>query len=153
MQLNKNQQAFFALMRAGLWEQEVRLAQYDEIDFSEIYRLAEEQSVVGLIAAGLEHVIDIKPPQESVLQFVGQTLQLEQRNVVMNAFIEKLIGKLRGEDIYTLLVKGQGIAQCYERPQWRACGANPLKVSTVMTGMCRRFVTSAFTLPSGPGPV
>lgn len=26
------------------------------------------------------------------------------------------------EGIYTLLVKGQGVAQCYERPMWRASG-------------------------------
>ena len=47
----------------------------------------------------------------------------------MNAFIAKLIGKLRNEDIYTLLVKGQGIAQCYERPLWRACGDVDLYLS------------------------
>lgn len=29
---------------------------------------------------------------------------------------------MRTEGIYTLLLKGQGIAQCYERPQWRSCG-------------------------------
>lgn len=119
---NTNQLAFFTLLRAGLWEQEAQLSHLGEIDYSAIYTLAEEQSVVGLVAAGIEHVSDIKLPKGTVLQFVGQTLQLEQRNNSMNAFIEELIGKLRSEDIYTLLIKGQGIAQCYERPQWRACG-------------------------------
>lgn len=115
-------EVFFALIRGGLWEQEVQLQQYGEIDFSELMSLAEEQSVVGLVAAGLEHVTDIKLPKEDVLQFVGQALQLEQRNEAMNAFIAELIEKLRRGNVYTLLVKGQGIAQCYERPQWRACG-------------------------------
>lgn len=87
-----------------------------------MYRIAEEQSVIGLIAAGLEHETDVKVPQQWALQFAGQTIQLEQRNKTMNDFIAKLIGKLRNEDVYTLLVKGQGIAQCYERPLWRACG-------------------------------
>lgn len=40
----------------------------------------------------------------------------------MNAFVASLIERLRAEDVYTILVKGQGIAQCYERPLWRACG-------------------------------
>lgn len=40
----------------------------------------------------------------------------------MNTFIADLVEKMRKEGIYTLLVKGQGIAQCYERPLWRAAG-------------------------------
>ncbi len=119
---NNTTEAFFALLRAGLWEQDVRLLQYGEIHFNEVYRLAEEQSVIGLIAAGFEHVKDVSVPKEIVLQFVGQTLQLEQRNIAMNGFIKEIVQRLRAADIYTLLVKGQGIAQCYERPLWRASG-------------------------------
>ena len=129
MCVDNYQKVFFELLRAGLWEKEVRLSQYKEIDYSVILNLAEEQSVVGLVAAGLEHVLDVKVPQVWALQFAGQTIQLEQRNKAMNAFISKLIGKLRNEDIYTLLVKGQGIAQCYERPLWRACGDVDLYLS------------------------
>lgn len=119
---NTNQLAFFALLRAGLWEQEAQLSHWGEIDYSAVYSLAEEQSVVGLVAAGIEHVFDIKVPKEKALLFAGNAMQLEQRNTSMNQFIEELIGKLRAKDIYTLLIKGQGIAQCYERPLWRACG-------------------------------
>ena len=121
MAVNVND-AFFALLRAGLWEKEVRLSTYEPVDFSAILSLAEEQSVVGLIAAGLEHVIDKKPAKQDVIQFIGQTLQLEQQNTAMNYFISVLVDKMRVEDIYALLVKGQGIAQCYERPLWRSCG-------------------------------
>ncbi len=122
MTLNNNQLAFFELLRAGLWEKQARLSVFGAIDFMEVYRIAEEQSVVGLIAAGLEHVTDVKLPKEDILQFVGQALQLEQRNMAMNAFIAKLIAQLRTAEINALLVKGQGIAQCYEKPLWRACG-------------------------------
>ena len=117
-----NVEAFFALLRAGLWEQDVNLLPYGKIDFSAIYNLAEEQSVIGLVAAGLENVVDTKVPQKDALTFVGTALQLEQRNSAMNRFVGELIVKLRAKDIYALLVKGQGIAQCYERPLWRACG-------------------------------
>lgn len=122
MNLDNNQLAFFELLRAGLWEKEARLSMFGAIDFMVVYQIAEEQSVVGLVAAGLEHVTDVKVPKEDVLQFVGSTLQLEQRNKTMNEFVGKLTEKLRKESIYALLVKGQGIAQCYERPLWRACG-------------------------------
>lgn len=119
---DNNIQAFFELLRAGLWEKEARLSQYNEIDYAAIMRLAEEQSVVGVITAGLERVVDVKVPKEDLLQFVGSSLQIEQQNKAMNAFVAKLIDQLRGADVYSLLLKGQGIAQCYEKPLWRAPG-------------------------------
>jgi hypothetical protein len=122
VRIDNNTRAFLSLVQAGLWEQEVRLEPFGKVDFEEIMRLAEEQSVVGLVTAGLEHVADVNVPSEDKLQFVGQTLQIEQRNEAMNAFIGNLVNKMRIHGIYTLLLKGQGIAQCYERPLWRTCG-------------------------------
>ena len=95
---------------------------YGEIDFSAVLDLAEEQSVVGLLAAGIEHVVDGRPAKKDVLQFIGRTVQLEQRNQAMNYFIGVLVEKMREAGITVLLVKGQGVAQCYERPLWRSCG-------------------------------
>lgn len=114
--------AFFALMQAGLWEKEVRLEPYGKVDSSEVYSLTSEQSVVGLIAAGLEHIADVQVPQNVALTIVGDVMQLEQKNREMNEFIASIVCQLRKNGIDTLLVKGQGIAQCYERPLWRASG-------------------------------
>ena len=122
MKLDNNQQAFLALLRAGLWEQDIQLSQYEPIDFSKVYLLAEEQTVVGLIAAGLEHVIDIKIPQDVALSFAGDALQQEQQNMAMNAFVSEQTERMRNLNIDAILVKGQGIAQCYERPLWRTSG-------------------------------
>ena len=119
--LDNNTQAFLALVRAGLWEQDVQLLPYGNIKWPEVYRLATEQSVLGLVLSGLEHS-DVKPPKELLLLWIGEVQQIEQRNKAMNAFIADIIEKLRKENIYTLLVKGQGIAQCYEKPLWRSSG-------------------------------
>ena len=119
---NNNIEAFFALLRAGLWEQGVRLQPYGDIDFQAVYDLADEQSVVGLIAAGLEHVEDRKVVKAEALPFLKKVYALEQRNESMNAFIGSMVEKMRETGIYTLLVKGQGVALCYERPLWRSCG-------------------------------
>lgn len=129
MQLDNNQKAFFELLRAGLWEKEARLSELKGIDYYSILRLAEEQSVVGLVTAGLERTSDVKIPKDVVRQFIGGALRLEQRNTAMNAFIAGLIEQLRAADVYAVLVKGQGIAQCYERPLWRACGDVDLLLS------------------------
>ena len=116
------QGAFFALLRAGLWSKEIRLLPFGMVDFTRLLDIAQEQSVVGLIAAGIEQVSDTKVAKKDVLQFVGQSLQLEKKNIAMNSFIESLVDKLRNAGVYMLLVKGQGIAQTYEKPLWRSCG-------------------------------
>ena len=118
---NHNIHAALALIQAGLWEKEARLLQYGDIDFDEVLCFAEEHSVVGLVATGFEQTIDAKPPQEILLQFVGEALQLEQRNREMNVFVASLVEKMRKADIYGLLVKGSGLAQCYSKPLWRNC--------------------------------
>ena len=121
MGLNKNQRAF-ALLKAGLWEKDESLLPLGEIDYSVVQQIAEEQSSVGLVAAGMEHVVDNKVPKQDLLQFIGQTLQIEEQNKAMNYFIGVLVEKMKDEGIYSLLVKGQGVAQSYERPLWRASG-------------------------------
>lgn len=113
---------FFKLIKAGLWEQELVLFSLGKTDLEEVYRMATSQSVVGLIASGLEHAVGAKAPKLSVLPFMGRVLQIEQRNIEMNRFVAKLIRTLNARGIKALLVKGQGIAQCYERPLWRSAG-------------------------------
>ena len=131
---------FFVLVRAGLWEKECFFSQHNNIDFGLIYKVAQEQSVVGLIAAGLEHVKDINVPQEWALQYIGSTLQIEQRNKAMNIFISELIESLRREGVYSLLVKGQGVAQCYERPLWRASGDVDLLLSKSNYVLAKKYL-------------
>ena len=116
------QKAFFELLRAGLWEQSVRLLPYEPLDFEALYQLANDQSVVGLLAAGLERVEDRKVTKPEALPFLKKVYSLEGRNAQMNSFIEALVSKMRNAGINTILVKGQGVAQCYGRPQWRSSG-------------------------------
>ena len=103
-------------------EKEVQLVPYGDIDFAAVQKLAEEQGILGLVAAGIEHIVDTKPQKKDVLQFIGRTVQMEQRNQEMNHFIGTLVEKMRDAGIFALLVKGQGVAQCYERPLWRSSG-------------------------------
>ena len=130
---------FFALLRAGLWERGVRLSKYETpgpstaasgaqslvagvLDTEAVYKIADEQAVVGIVAAGFEHVEDRKMQKAEVLSFLKKAVSIEGRNMTMNDFVASLLGKMQAEGISALLVKGQGIAQCYERPLWRSSG-------------------------------
>ena len=127
----RNINAFFALVRAGLWADtestDIMAQEFTEsVDWGEVYRLANEQSVLGLVLAGIDwlkvHDTRFTVLQDLLLQWIGEVQMLEQQNKAMNDFIEKIVEKMQTAGIYTLLVKGQGVAQCYEKPQWRVCG-------------------------------
>ena len=116
-----NKDAFFALLRAGLWGKadanlNVGLNLNEGLNWENVYQLAQEQSVQGLVLQGLEELrakgLELRVPQMLLLQWIGEVQIIEQQNKDMNAFIADLIEKLRKADIYALLVKGQGIAQC-----------------------------------------
>ena len=126
---NRDIKTFLSFLKAGLWENSVQFSSSDIISFEEIFNLAEEQSVVGVVTAGLEYVSGVSIPKENVLTFVGSTLQIEEHNKAMNNFIAGLIERMREADIFSLLIKGQGIAQCYEKPLWRASGDVDLLLS------------------------
>ena len=139
---NYNTQVFLELLRTGLWEKEIRPLRFDGIDYEVIYQLADSQAVVGLVAAGMEHIKGTSALRKDVMPFLSRVVALEQRNAAMNSFIQDLMGTIRSEGIECLLIKGQGIAQCYERPHWRAAGDVDLFLDS------RSFEKAALFLPS-----
>ena len=125
--MNKNQKVFFELLKAGLWSDgnpDIRID--GTTDWQEVYQLAQEQSLQGVVLQGIEELrakgLELSVPKMLLLQWIGNVQVIEQRNKDMNAFVAALIGKLRKANIYAILVKGQGVAQCYEKPLWRAPG-------------------------------
>lgn len=134
MKNNKSIETFFALIRAGLWAdklvhgEELIVNGSSNVDWEEVYRIAEEQSVIGVVLAGIEKTNMNRtdnlnrPSQGMLLQWIGEMQMLEQQNKEMNYFIGVLIDKMRVDGINAVLVKGQGVAQCYQRPLWRVSG-------------------------------
>ena len=129
MRADKNYWTFFALIREGLWEdadvnESSSMSHVSlDVDWNEIYRFANEQSVLGLMLASVDRLPKTnRPPKDMLLQWIGEIQMMEQQNKAMNAFIAELITRLREDGVYAVLVKGQGIAQCYDKPLWRACG-------------------------------
>ena len=122
MRLTNTQQAFLELVRAGLWagDESTDLGT-ESLVWDKVYQFAAEQSVVGLVLAGVEHA-NVKLPQELLLQWIGEAQILEQQNLTMNKFIRDLFKRLLDANINAVLIKGQGVAQNYGNPLWRSCG-------------------------------
>lgn len=137
--MKKSKRAFFELIKAGIFPVHGEGGMdhdslFKDVGWEKVYQLAQEQSVQGLLLHGIEELrakdIELNVPKVLLLQWIGEVQVIEHRNKEMNVFIANLIEKLRKNDIYALLVKGQGVAQCYEKTLWRCPGDVDLFLST-----------------------
>ncbi len=143
-------EAFFALVRAGLFPVHgegvmVHDSLFKDVDWNEVYQMAQEQSVQGLVLAGIEQYknlnVNFDVNQKLLLQWIGEVQMIEQRNKAMNVYIAELIEEMRSQGIYTLLVKGQGLAQCYSQPIWRSSGDVDLLLSKDNYEKAKAFIS------------
>lgn len=115
-------EAFLALVRAGLWAESANVGVLTDAQWKAVFRLADEQTVVGLIGAAMEKLQGERPPKFFRNSVVSTAFSLEQRNQLMNALLEQQATDFQQLGIRPLLIKGQGLAQCYVHPMLRACG-------------------------------
>ena len=123
---------FFALLRAGLWnEVPVRAAFEPCPDWEALYRLAAAQTVVPLVADGIGRLPrELLPTEPERLDpFICDLMSTAKRNQRLDAFIPKLFSSL-GE-IPAVLVKGQSVAVDYPEPERRQPGDIDLLVPPV----------------------
>ncbi len=126
---DKNISTFLTLIRAGLWETAhiphswLSDLNTELVGWGKIFMLADEQTVSGILLSGIEKLPQCyRPSQDFLLNLIGNIQVLEYHNKAMNHFISVLLQKMKFDRINVLLVKGQGIAQCYEKPLWRVNG-------------------------------
>ena len=122
---------FFALVRSDLWgkagsNHNVDLDLNEKVEWDKVYQLSQEQAVQGMVLHGIERLKrqndKLSIPQVFLLQWIGEVQLIEQRNREMNVFVADLFEKLHNQGVEAFLVKGQGLAQCYEKPLWRTSG-------------------------------
>ena len=114
---------FFALLRAGLWNEVPARAPFvGGVDWEALYRLAFAQTVVPLVTDGVNRLPQefLPAEPERLDPFLGDMMATAKRNRVLDAFIPKLFGALQG--IPVVLVKGQSLALDYPDPERRQPG-------------------------------
>lgn len=116
---------FFRLLRAGLW-QSVNEPLSETPDWTYIYRLACEQTVQGIMADGIAlykaEYPDIQKNMQGYDEFLNQCAQIIRQNYKVNHVQAKVCGMLEAAAIDYVVIKGQGVAQCYSKPMLRCSG-------------------------------
>jgi hypothetical protein len=117
-------QAFFSLLRAGLWKTVPDSSfDLDEEAWDRLFDMARAQTVEALVYDGILLLPpDRFPPKPLLLKWTVIVDRIEKRNARMNQSIEELNDCFTAEGVSPLLLKGQGVAACYEEPAHRLCG-------------------------------
>ena len=118
--------ALLCLLRAGLWEcppdESVPFPLTVEV-WRCVYDLAVRQTVTGLLYRALHHLPDAwQPDEELTMRWAVAADAIERTNRRMTATVDALFSLMREEGLHPVLMKGQGIATCYEHPLLRECG-------------------------------
>ena len=122
--LDKSEQAFLELYKAGLWGTEMReeLFEDKEIDWERVSVMAREQTVVGIVGMAMSRLPNGRVPRTTYLRFLSNIKTIEDSNDKMNAFIPVLFKTLDDLGVRTWLLKGQGVGQNYADPRKRQPG-------------------------------
>lgn len=95
-------------------------------DWQNAYLLAEKHALVGLLFSAIEKLNEqdktYMPPTPLLYQWMGETLQIENRNVKVNYAAEQLTSIVKDGGLRSCVLKGQGIARLYPKPERRQSG-------------------------------
>ena len=138
--MDRAQTRFIELMRAGLWGIPANPENFkpDSVDWKAVLRIAKQQTMLVVVADGIETLPrELWPPRKAMVKLAMLRLQTEQAHELLNSTIAQIVNALDAEGVHSVLLKGQGIAQNYLRPESRCCG--DIDLYTGLGGYQRAF--------------
>ncbi len=115
---------FLALLRAGLWEQDLRLPSVpDTAGWEQLLALSREQAVMGLLLKGIAHLpAEQRPPEE--LQPILRTVEeaFARANARYAHVQAELLQQLADAGLHPVVQKGREAAKYYADPSARQVG-------------------------------
>lgn len=124
--LSRSQQAFFLLLRSGLWECDISdfsLFPLSQQEWDDVFHMAGSQTVQGLVYRGFQHLPDdLFPSQSQVWQWVSIAARLEKEYRQFCQQTADTFQMLDKEGLQPFLQKGLAVAQYYEHPELRVNG-------------------------------
>jgi len=119
-------QAFFTLLRSGLWNKPVDSEEcfpLSEPEWRKVFEVSIQHTVEGIVFDGIQKLSSGKfPPKEIHIKWLLLTEKISQRNTQMNEIIAEQNAFFSKNDVYPVLLKGQSLAVYYDNPSRRVCG-------------------------------
>lgn len=126
--MNKNREILLKLVRVAMgWETDFSLP--EDVNWKEVFVLAQEQGVNAIALDGLEVLMQKKPEamqtveaKQILLKSIGNLQMTESHNLNQLSALLKLSDILSKKDIPFMIMKGFACAKNYPNPKHRPCG-------------------------------
>lgn len=121
--MERHEEVFFSLLRSGLWGGAPEIPEGFE-DWGKVARLAKSQSVLGVVG-------DVMLSEKRIAAQLSAEMKTKIKTFIManmmthgklNGVLVNVVSHLSAEGIRSVLLKGQGLAQYYPKPELRQCG-------------------------------
>lgn len=110
------------LVRCALWGKSANSMDCVP-DWGEVLRLAEQQTVLGLVADSLRFLPEaLHPTEESYRKLQIKAVVIARSHALLNMKLAQTKRYLESNGLKTVLFKGQGVALNYPNPMSRQCG-------------------------------
>ena len=116
---------FVELLQVSLGTREELSRVPSAVEWQGIFDEVQRQAVAGIIACGIERLPkEQQPPQTILLQWIGLTLQIEQRNKLTTKVCGEVVGQMEKDGLRCCVLKGQANHRYYPEgmANRRACG-------------------------------
>lgn len=114
------EEKLFSLLRLAFWGESMKSPVSKE-EFAEVLRLAEQQTVYGLVFDGLSRLNE-KYDKQQVLQGLAICQKIQNMNELVNKEMKGIVQILNQRNIDYLIVKGQTIGVLYPKQHLRMPG-------------------------------
>ena len=135
----KNEEILLSLLRSALWGEEF-LDKLSQEEFTQVLRLAKEQTVVGLVFDILKDT-KIEGAQNKALIFdtLGLTERIKHHNLLIDRELISFAQRCKDVGQDYLVVKGQTLGCLYRNPVLRSAGDIDFLVPNITTNISDMF--------------
>lgn len=122
--MTRSQQQFIELLRAGLWGEKADEGLFrGGVDWKEVLKISRQQTVQGVVCDSIETLPqELWPPKDVLHRLMMDRTKNVQMHGLLNSIVRGVVEELDSRNVPSLLLKGQGVAQNYRRPESRSCG-------------------------------
>ena len=124
--LSENIQSFFLILQLAVGKHIKNAIHIKENDWHSIYEIATKQSLVGVMMEGIQRLSESdniqKPPLPLLYEWIGIAEHIKSQNKLMDERSAMLTRMLKSWGYDSCILKGQGVARLYPKPELRQSG-------------------------------
>lgn len=123
---SENIQSFFLILQLAVGNHIKNIIHIKENDWHSIYDIATKQSLAGVMMEGIKRLSEIdnsqKPPLPLLYEWIGIAEYIKHQNKLMDEKSAMLTRILKSWEYDSCILKGQGVARLYPKPELRQSG-------------------------------